>query len=89
MKNKIIDLFCGCGGLSMGFEKAGFEVCYAVDMWEKAIATFNHNHKGEKAHCLDIHDLTDEYDQPRQGGDDDHDQVTLRSRAAHPVPKMA
>ena len=61
MKNKIIDLFCGCGGLSIGFEKAGFEVCYAVDMWEKAIETFNHNHPGEKAHCLDIHDLTDDF----------------------------
>ena len=37
MKKKIIDLFCGCGGLSLGFEQAGFEVAYAIDMWDKAI----------------------------------------------------
>ena len=42
MKKKIIDLFCGCGGLSLGFEQAGFEVAYAIDMWDKAIMTYNH-----------------------------------------------
>ena len=45
MKNKVIDLFCGCGGLSYGFEMAGFEVALAIDMWNDAIKTFNHNHK--------------------------------------------
>lgn len=60
MKNKIIDLFCGCGGLSLGFEKAGFEVVCAIDMWNKAIETYNHNHKNKVAECLDIHKLTNE-----------------------------
>lgn len=45
MKNKIIDLFCGCGGLSKGFEKAGFEVKAAIDMWNDAVITYNQNHK--------------------------------------------
>ena len=59
MKNNcIIDLFCGCGGLSKGFEMAGFEVCYAVDMWQDAIRTFNYNHKSPVAKCEDIHNLT-------------------------------
>ncbi len=40
---KIIDLFCGIGGLSLGFEQAGFDVVAAVDMWKDAITTFNHN----------------------------------------------
>ena len=60
MKNKIIDLFCGCGGLSLGFEKAGFETVYAIDMWEKAIDTYNFNREEKVAECCDIHDLTKE-----------------------------
>lgn len=60
MKNRIIDLFCGCGGLSLGFEMAGFEVSYAIDMWEKAVSTYNHNHEKKVAECADIHSITDE-----------------------------
>ena len=32
MKYKILDLFCGAGGLSLGFERAGFSVLKAVDI---------------------------------------------------------
>lgn len=46
---KIIDLFCGIGGLSLGFEQAGFEVISAVDMWKDAIVTYNHNRKNKVA----------------------------------------
>lgn len=60
MKNKIIDLFCGCGGLSLGFEQAGFEMAYAIDMWQAAINTYNYNHKEKVAECRDIHELTNE-----------------------------
>lgn len=60
MKNKIIDLFCGCGGLSLGFEKAGFESAYAIDMWQKAIDTYNYNRENKVAECLDVHELTEE-----------------------------
>ena len=61
MKNKIIDLFCGCGGLSKGFEKAGFEVELAIDLWQDAIETYNYNHKSKVGKCIDIHSLTNEY----------------------------
>ena len=41
-----VDLFCGCGGMSLGFEKAGFEVKAGFDLWDPAIrvyaANFNH-----------------------------------------------
>lgn len=59
MKNKIIDLFCGCGGLSKGFEMAGFEIKIAIDMWKDAVRTYNHNHNKEVAVCEDIHNWDD------------------------------
>ncbi len=38
-----IDLFCGCGGFSKGFEEAGFNVCFGIDMWKDAIITYKRN----------------------------------------------
>lgn len=40
---KIVDLFCGCGGLSLGLESAGFEVQWACDNWDKAVAVYKSN----------------------------------------------
>lgn len=60
MSKKVIDLFSGCGGLSYGFENAGFEIELAIDLWEDAILTYNHNHKNKVGKLLDIHDLTDQ-----------------------------
>lgn len=54
MKNKIIDLFCGCGGMSKGFEMAGFEVAMAIDFWDDAIKTYQHNAPNVDAQCMDI-----------------------------------
>ena len=43
----VVDLFCGCGGLSKGFELAGFDVVAAYDEWQSALtcysANFNHD----------------------------------------------
>lgn len=41
----VIDLFSGCGGLSLGFERAGFDVRLAIDNWEDALLTYRYNHK--------------------------------------------
>lgn len=57
---KIIDLFCGVGGFSLGFEMAGFETVFAIDHWADAVKTYNYNRKKEIATTLDIHDLTSE-----------------------------
>lgn len=61
MRNKIIDLFCGCGGLSLGFEKAGFEPVLAIDLWEDAIVTYNHNREKKVGICDDIKNLSDNF----------------------------
>jgi DNA (cytosine-5)-methyltransferase 1 len=42
---RVVDLFCGPGGLSSGFEMAGFEVSAAFDYDSSAVATYSHNHK--------------------------------------------
>lgn len=61
MNNEIIDLFCGCGGLSRGFELAGFNVSLAIDMWEDAIKTYNYNHKKPIGLCKDIRMLDNNF----------------------------
>ena len=38
-----IDLFCGCGGFSLGLERAGFQCLAAIDFDAQAVATFRTN----------------------------------------------
>lgn len=54
---KIVDLFCGAGGMSLGFERAGFEVVHAFDNWNHAVSTYaaNMDHPVE---LLDLADVT-------------------------------
>lgn len=56
LKKKLtcIDLFCGCGGLSKGFELAGYDVLLGVDNNAPALETFVKNHKGSKAFNGDL-----------------------------------
>ena len=39
----VIDLFSGCGGMSLGFKWAGFNTVLATDIDENAKKTFSHN----------------------------------------------
>lgn len=52
-----LDLFCGCGGLSLGFEKAGINILLGIDAWQDAITTFNYNHKNSQGLCADLSTL--------------------------------
>jgi DNA (cytosine-5)-methyltransferase 1 len=51
-----IDLFCGVGGLSLGFQEAGIPIVACYDNWEKAIAVYNANFHHKAAH-LDLSDV--------------------------------
>jgi DNA (cytosine-5)-methyltransferase 1 len=39
----VVDTFCGAGGISLGFDWAGFKTAYAFDVDEDAVATFKQN----------------------------------------------
>jgi DNA (cytosine-5)-methyltransferase 1 len=57
---KIIDLFSGVGGLSKGFEWNGFEPVVAIDFWDDAIKTYNHNRKDKVGISMDVTQFNDE-----------------------------
>lgn len=58
-KPKIIDLFCGPGGLSLGFEKAGFEIGLANDIDDASIKTFRKNHPEIDPNNIVLGDIND------------------------------
>jgi DNA (cytosine-5)-methyltransferase 1 len=54
-KIKLVDLFSGCGGMSLGFQNAGFDVVAAYDNWSPAVDTYRKNFK----HPIFQKDLSD------------------------------
>lgn len=52
-----IDLFSGCGGLTLGLKQAGFRVLAAVENEASAIKTYKANHRGVLLKQVDIREL--------------------------------
>ena len=55
----VIDLFCGCGGMSKGLTDAGLNIIAGIDIWDKAVESYNKNHQ-HKAYCEDLTELPPE-----------------------------
>lgn len=55
-KPNVIDLFCGCGGLSLGFINAGYNILFGVDTDVASRETFQENHKEALAYDWDLSD---------------------------------
>lgn len=55
---KVMDLFCGTGGFSKGFENTGyFQVVHGIDVLPVAVETFKANHQGAFAVAGDIRNV--------------------------------
>ena len=55
----VIDLFCGCGGMSKGLTDAGFNIIAGIDIWDKAINSYKKNFH-HQAICEDLTKLPPE-----------------------------
>ncbi|HXG42341.1 MAG TPA: DNA cytosine methyltransferase [Dehalococcoidia bacterium] len=56
----MVDLFCGCGGLSIGFSAAGFRVALGIDIHVPSIRTFQLNHPSASTILGDIRRVPDD-----------------------------
>jgi DNA (cytosine-5)-methyltransferase 1 len=56
-KPTIVDLFCGAGGMSTGFEMAGYDVALGVEYIPRFSETFAANHEDAIAICGDIREV--------------------------------
>jgi DNA (cytosine-5)-methyltransferase 1 len=61
MQLRVGDLFAGCGGLSLGFEKAGFNIVIAMDNWKPSNLVYekNFNHEILDFDLTDVHGAVD------------------------------
>ncbi len=55
---RVVDLFAGCGGLSLGFQNAGFEIVAAYEFWNAAYECYgqNFNHPVYKTDLSNVDD---------------------------------
>ena len=53
----VLDLFCGCGGMSYGLKQSGLNIIAGIDIWKEAIDNYkkNFNHMGI---CKDLTQLS-------------------------------
>ena len=52
----LVDLFCGCGGLSEGFRQAGFDILLGIDHDPYAIQTYN-RHQDSRGRIASIEEI--------------------------------
>ncbi len=56
----VLDLFSGCGGISLGFKLAGFKIAGGIDIDPDSIKTFQKNFPKSKAICESLLEYKDD-----------------------------
>ena len=56
-KPKVVELFSGCGGTSLGFEMAGFDISLGLDIHQPSVETFKKNHPNAATILGDIRNV--------------------------------
>ncbi|CAG1022152.1 partial Modification methylase HaeIII, partial [Methylococcales bacterium] len=51
---RVVDLFAGGGGMSLGFQQAGFDVVCAIEKWQPAIEVYRTNFSNHPVHDTDL-----------------------------------
>lgn len=77
MKNKLVSLYSGCGGLDLGLEKAGFTTVYANDLEPLCELTFANNFKSAKYFNGDVEEYLDFLRTNKISGDKNLSDVAL------------
>src|SRR5262245_5633179 len=57
-RRSAVDLFSGCGGLTLGLKQAGFDVLSAVEIDPVAVEVYEANHPNVVVKCADIRKLS-------------------------------
>jgi len=73
MSIKVIDLFCGCGGFSKGLIDSGCNVLAGIDIWDKAVETYQKN-LNHLSFCKDLKEYSPQ-DFARDSGIQDVDLI--------------
>ncbi|WP_075636533.1 DNA cytosine methyltransferase [Rhizobium rhizosphaerae] len=55
---RVVELFCGAGGMSIGFKQAGFEIVHALDAWPEAVEVYRRN-VGRHAWVADLKNIAE------------------------------
>lgn len=62
----VLDLFCGCGGMSKGLKDAGLNIVAGIDVWNKAIESYKQNNE-HLGICEDLTKLSPKLLQEKYG----------------------
>lgn len=54
---KTVDLFAGCGGMSLGFQKAGYDLVGAFELWETAAVCYEDNFPDHPLFRMDLSEV--------------------------------